>query len=138
MAYVEKYSMVIATHLTSIKERIVKNVLYRRTLRPFKFRKLLNSTRIVKNQFNSKQIIPILQPKIINFFRRIHIWLIFHNIFICYNPKVTFENTFLFRGILIMKTPFSYYFPGMFENLALRLGMFQLFLAVPLTVSSNR
>ena len=44
--------IVIATNLTSIccvyKEKIAKNDSYRRTERPYKFRKLEYSTRIVK------------------------------------------------------------------------------------------
>ena len=68
VAYVEKYSMVIATNPTSIccvyKEKIVKEDSHRRTQRPQKFRKLQYSTRIVKNQFKSKQIIQILQPPV--------------------------------------------------------------------------
>ena len=53
----------IATNLTSIgcvyKEKIVKNDSQRRTQRPYKFGKMQHSTRIVKNLFNSKQIIQI-------------------------------------------------------------------------------
>ena len=52
--------MVIATNLTSIllrlfKEKIVKNDSYRRTYRPYKFRKLQYSTWIVKNECNFKK-----------------------------------------------------------------------------------
>ena len=57
-------------NLTSIccvyKENFFKNDTYRRTLRPYKFRKLQYSTQIVKTQFNSKQIIQTLQPIIID------------------------------------------------------------------------
>ena len=71
-AYVEKLSMVIATNLTSIccfyKEKIFKNNSCRRTLRQNKFRKLQYTTQIVKNQFNFKQIIQILQPIAIDYF----------------------------------------------------------------------
>ena len=71
-AYVEKYSIVVATNFTSIccvyKEKIDKNYSCRRTQNPYKFRKLQYSSRIIKNQFNSKQIIQILQRDIYNFF----------------------------------------------------------------------
>ena len=67
-----KYSIVIVTKLTSIccvnKEKIVINDSYRRTLHPYKFWKLQYSALIVKNQFNSKQIIQLLQPLIADCF----------------------------------------------------------------------
>ena len=51
-ANVESNSIVIATNLTSIycvyKEKIVKNDSYRRPKHPHKFRKLQDSTRILK------------------------------------------------------------------------------------------
>ena len=81
-ANVEKYSMMIATNLTSIC--CVLNDLKRRTQRPYKFGKLQYLTRIVKNQLNSKHIIQILQPIIIDFFRRIRIQLILKIFFICF------------------------------------------------------
>ena len=72
----------IATNLTSIccvyKEKIVKNDLYRKTPFPYKFRKYQHSTRIVTNQFNSKQIIQILQTAVIDYFST-HSFLKYYN-----------------------------------------------------------
>jgi len=48
-------------------------------------------------------------------FRRIRIWLIFHNIFFYFFLIRLWKHLFLFQGFLIMKTTFSY-FPGMFKN----------------------
>ena len=51
------------------KEKIIKNDSHRRTQRPYKFEKMQHSTWIVKtNQFNSKQIIQILQTVVIDYF----------------------------------------------------------------------
>jgi len=67
-----------------------------------KFRNLQYSTRILKNPFNSKQIIQILQPINIDFFRRIRIKLIFHNIFeIILYKKITCIKYF----IILILTP---------------------------------
>ena len=82
-------------NLTSIccvcMEKIVKNDLTWRTYCPYKFRKLQYTTLIVKNQFNFKQIIQILQPIVIDYFLRIRISLIFHNIFANTLFKWSFE-----------------------------------------------
>ena len=71
--------MVIATNLTPIccvyMEKIVKNDSYQITLRPYKFRKLQQSTQIVINHFNSKQIIQILQAIIIDNFST-HLYIV--------------------------------------------------------------
>ena len=77
-------------YLLRLKEKNVKSDACWRTLRPYKFRKLQHSTRIVKKSSNSKQIIQILQPIISIFFRRICIWFIFYNTFIFYDLIVNF------------------------------------------------
>ena len=85
----------IATNLTPIccvyNKKIVKNDSQRRTQRPYKFGKMQRSTRIVyTNQFNSKQIIQILETVVIDYFST---HLTFHNILIF------FKNNFRWRLI---------------------------------------
>ena len=95
-AYGEKWSMAIAAILISIwcvyKEKFVKNYSYRRTY--------LESCNIDSDSktinFNSKQTIQILQPSSITF-QRIHVKLIFHNIFF-YDLRVTW-NYFCFTWV---------------------------------------
>ena len=76
-----------------------------------KFRNLQYSTRILKNPFNSKQIIQILQPINIDFFRRIRIKLIFHNIFemILYKKNNMYE---VFYYIDTYSQKISLFFPN--------------------------
>ena len=103
-----KKVFLIATKLTSIccvyKEKIVKNGSYWRTQRPYKFRKLQHSTRIVKNQFNSKQIIQILQTVVIDYFSTYS-----------YLVNISWYFWFCFFKIIFASAGFSN-IPGKYEN----------------------
>ena len=69
-------------------------------------------TRIEK--FNSKPIINILQPIIIDTFPT-HSYIVYYFIILfLWSDSYFLKHLFLFRGFLIMKTKFSYC-PGMFE-----------------------
>ena len=58
--------------------------------RPYKCKKLQHSTRIVKNQINSKQIVQLLQPIVIDAF--VFSW--YFIIFSFHDLRVTFENIY--------------------------------------------
>jgi len=64
-----KHFLLLLTLLLSVAyiRRILLKTTYTQERRPYKLRKLQHSTLIINNQFNSKQIIQILQSIIIDY-----------------------------------------------------------------------